>query len=214
MTTKPSIIVLGIDYSDSSGLAFEEALSLATARTSLHAVHVFDHADPMGLTQVAWQIDPAKHEEETKKLREHVLDLARLHARKVGAIPNLDSIYAHVRIGNADEHIVQLANDLGATMIIIGSHGRRGLRRLLVGSIAERVVRLALCPVLVVKTREVQGRAPVPRLETPCDDCSKIRESSAGEQLFCAEHTARTDRAHLSIAVGDLEEPGSTDRSG
>jgi nucleotide-binding universal stress UspA family protein len=56
-------------------------------------------------------------------------------------------------VGEAEAHeaITKLAKDENADMIIIGSHGRTGLRRLLMGSVAEKVIGYALCPVLVVK---------------------------------------------------------------
>ena len=57
-----------------------------------------------------------------------------------------------VRTGLAQEEIVNLATDERADLIIIGTHGRTGLNRLLLGSIADRVIRFAPCPVLTVRT--------------------------------------------------------------
>ena len=56
-----------------------------------------------------------------------------------------------VKEAEASEAITNLAKDQGANMIVIGSHGRTGLRRLLMGSVAEKVIGHAPCPVLVVK---------------------------------------------------------------
>jgi len=53
--------------------------------------------------------------------------------------------------GRPDEAIVKAAEDVGADLIVIGSHGRTGLIKVLLGSIAERVIGQAICPVLVVK---------------------------------------------------------------
>jgi nucleotide-binding universal stress UspA family protein len=58
-----------------------------------------------------------------------------------------------LRIGNPYDEIVQAAKEIGADLIVIGSHGHAGLERLLVGSTAERVVQYAPCPVLVVKNK-------------------------------------------------------------
>jgi nucleotide-binding universal stress UspA family protein len=55
--------------------------------------------------------------------------------------------------GRPDEGIVKAAEFKGASLIIVGSHGRTGLKRLLMGSVAERVIGHAKCPVLVVKKR-------------------------------------------------------------
>jgi nucleotide-binding universal stress UspA family protein len=58
--------------------------------------------------------------------------------------------------GNPPEEILRSADELGADLIVMGTHGRRGLQRLLMGSVAEEVVRKATCPVLTV-------RMPFPR---------------------------------------------------
>jgi len=53
--------------------------------------------------------------------------------------------------GRPADTVCDIAKELGADQIVVGSHGRRGLERLLLGSVAERIIRLAECPVLVVK---------------------------------------------------------------
>jgi nucleotide-binding universal stress UspA family protein len=58
---------------------------------------------------------------------------------------------AEVATGPAAETIVQIAQERAADLIVMGTHGRTGLRHLLVGSVAEKVVRLATCPVLTVR---------------------------------------------------------------
>jgi nucleotide-binding universal stress UspA family protein len=58
-----------------------------------------------------------------------------------------------VPLGRPDEAIVNAALFKEASLIIVGSHGRTGLKRLLMGSVAERVIGHAKCPVLVVKKR-------------------------------------------------------------
>ena len=57
---------------------------------------------------------------------------------------------AHVREAEPAAAIMDLATELGVDLIVVGTHGRRGLERLLLGSVAEAVVRRATCPVLVV----------------------------------------------------------------
>lgn len=56
--------------------------------------------------------------------------------------------------GPAGEAIVNIADDIGADLIVCGTHGRRGLRRLVMGSDAEHIVRRASVPVLLVRKRE------------------------------------------------------------
>jgi hypothetical protein len=61
--------------------------------------------------------------------------------------------------GVPDEEIVELARTSHADLIVLGTHGRTGLARLLMGSTAERVVRHACCPVMVVRQFERERRA-------------------------------------------------------
>jgi nucleotide-binding universal stress UspA family protein len=57
-------------------------------------------------------------------------------------------------IGFPAEDIVRLATEVQADLIVVGTHGRRGLSHLLLGSVAERVIRTAPCPVLTVRRAE------------------------------------------------------------
>ncbi|CAN5893698.1 universal stress protein [soil metagenome] len=59
-----------------------------------------------------------------------------------------------VEMGDARDGILHAAEEVGADLIVIGSHGRRGVKRLVLGSVAEDVVRRAPCPVLVVRMKE------------------------------------------------------------
>jgi len=61
--------------------------------------------------------------------------------------------FVHARIGKPADEILQLASDVGADLIFIGSHGRTGVERLLVGSVSERVMREAKCAVLVARPK-------------------------------------------------------------
>lgn len=60
-------------------------------------------------------------------------------------------VETHLRVGTPWREIVRAADELGATLIVIGSHGKRSLEELLLGSTAENVTRHAPCPVLVVR---------------------------------------------------------------
>jgi len=83
-----------------------------------------------------------------------VIDWPALQAQlnALAADTKIDSVEARVVEGDPAGAIVDLAREAGADVIVIGSHGRTGLGRLLMGSVAEHVVRKASCPVLTVKT--------------------------------------------------------------
>jgi nucleotide-binding universal stress UspA family protein len=63
----------------------------------------------------------------------------------------LDGIHLNVKIGEPSSEILDYADDNEIQLIVIPSHGRQGLERFLMGSVAERVVRYAACPVLVLR---------------------------------------------------------------
>jgi nucleotide-binding universal stress UspA family protein len=62
--------------------------------------------------------------------------------------------------GSPADEIVRFARERATDVVVLGSHGRAGLARLLLGSVAERVVREAPCPVLVIRRRETARSAP------------------------------------------------------
>lgn len=123
-------ILVASDGSPFSEAAWQEALSLAqTMGSALTAVSVA--ADERDIPVTA-----------------KVIQTLESAAAKQGLV--LDSM---IPTGRPDEGIVKVAEFKGASLIIVGSHGRTGLRRLLMGSVAERVIGHAKCPVLVVKKR-------------------------------------------------------------
>ena len=75
--------------------------------------------------------------------------LEQLRATFTG--PPFLGAHLHVLFGDPGHEIVDLASEIGAELIIMPSHGRRGVKRVLLGSVAERVARLAECPVLVLR---------------------------------------------------------------
>ena len=99
---------------------------------------------PICLADTTWQLF-----EQGRKWVEDELEKWASAARAEGM-----TVRTIVRTGSANEEIVNLATDEGAELIIMGTHGRTGLNRMLLGSVADRVVRLARCPVLTVRTPE------------------------------------------------------------
>ena len=88
-----------------------------------------------------------------------ILALAKQDAKKL--ISNLRRhlsaetiVMELVPVGSPATEIVRAANDWSADMIVLGSHGRKGVHRALLGSVAEAVMRQARCPVLVIRASE------------------------------------------------------------
>ena len=138
-------ILVATDFGVESAAAFRSAVSLARAvGASIHLLHVAK--DPFLAVST-----PELYGLDWTTLRDDITDeaqarLARL-VNQTGDVP----IACDVRIGRAVETIVQAAEDVGADLIVMGTHGRGPLGHLLLGSVAEQVIRLADCPVMTVR---------------------------------------------------------------
>jgi len=143
-------ILVPIDFSEHSRKSTSYAMRFASLyNATLLLVHVFE-LPGYALTGDEY-VKPS-----SELLKSHA------HAHEQAARANLTMIENQVRnrgvkveahhcVGCAFDEIVKIAKQLDADLIIIGSHGRTGLQHLLLGSVAERVVEHARCPVLVVK---------------------------------------------------------------
>jgi nucleotide-binding universal stress UspA family protein len=134
-------LVVPVDLSDPSLSALDEALAMADSTKQIHVIHVIQDAMGVGPEFAMGVIDVEVQIREAKQA---------LHDRF--NIPRYDGITVEVRYGDPGIEIAQYAEEIKADAIIMPSHGRRGLKRLLIGSVAERVVRLAHCPVFVLKS--------------------------------------------------------------
>jgi nucleotide-binding universal stress UspA family protein len=190
-------ILVAADLSESSRQAFTLACSLAHEhKTRIFVLNVIEPkyvADgPVYLGQQAVRYirvvrDPSEHESLKERLREvYVPDQP------------LDVEY-QTREGNAAEEILRSSKDLGCNLIVMGTHGRTGLRRLLAGSIAETVLREARCPVLALRCSDVQpAREPIPTILHPTDfsECSESALQIA--RSLARDHGARLILLHVS----------------
>jgi nucleotide-binding universal stress UspA family protein len=134
-------ILLATDGSKNSDEATEKAIDFAKSYGgSIGIVSVVDMPDEL------YAEAPALIEELVKKAQGYV-DRVRAIAAQAG----VDTL-SYVREGECYNVIIRLARDVRADLIVMGSHGRTGIKRLLMGSVTEKVIGHAPCPVLVVKT--------------------------------------------------------------
>ncbi len=206
VTQQPQRFVVGLDFSEFSKGAFDRALALA-AREPSAEVHVIG---VLGLVATAGRagdvVETASgHEVEDAalRLRDHVqalCDDSPVARERIGT--GALRVVSHLRMGSPAEEIAQLAADLDADLVVVGTHGRRGLRRLLLGSVAEGAVRLAHCPVLVVRPKDHSGsRSEVPAIAPPCPRCVETRAVTQGAELWCEQHRGKHGQRHTYFAV-------------
>jgi len=142
-------IMVAVDGSRNSDLALAEAIQLAKACGSeIAVVHVIDNAylrcDPLF-------IDPDELRKALREDGESLLKGARerLEAERIACTTRL--IDEPAAIGDVSTVVEQAAQESGAELLVIGTHGRHGMRRLLMGSVAEGLVHHTKLPVLLVR---------------------------------------------------------------
>ncbi len=133
-------LLVPIDFGDTSERAIQTALELATQPYLVHVMHVDPDVSVISPAGTGGDLS-----EETRG--ENVHD----YFRKTFTADCYRSVQFHVAFGDPGQRITEYAKDLAVGAIIMPSHGRTGLTRILIGSVAERVVRLAPCPVLVLR---------------------------------------------------------------
>lgn len=149
MSIFPTKIVLATDGSEEAELAARTAADLATStRSELHVAIVFaESAYVHPYYEVRFPEAAEKLRQDVRKEIQEVLDEQVKRIREAGG----EVAEAHLRTGEPDQEIVALAEELGSSLIVMGSRGLGGVRRALMGSVSDSVVRHAHCPVMVVR---------------------------------------------------------------
>lgn len=133
-------IVVPIDFSGESKQAVETALEMVNSPANVHAIHVMFPMDIVAPGVVWGGIDEGDREQTVKD-----------HTEKFLHDHHLTGLTVLTRIGDPGTEIADYAKTINADLIIISSHGYHGIKRALLGSVAERVIRHAHCPVLVLR---------------------------------------------------------------
>lgn len=191
-------ILLATDFSDAS----EEAALQA------HAIAVRDHA-VLGLCHVLPEPMPAEAQIPTW-LESHVPNNAEIAKRArealdrraaqlaTGGVARVDTLLEE---GEAYAALARAAEKFGADLLVVGSHGRTGITRVLLGSVAEKIVRHAPCAVLVARKSPESG---------PVVTSTDFSPSAKPGLRAAAVEAARTGSPLIAIHVFDLAWPGAT----
>ena len=145
-------IFVPIDGSPTSNLGLNEAIKLAKDQgAKLRLFHLVDEyiavSSPDGMAF-------SNSDDLLESLRQggkRIIEKAEVLARRNGLAP--ESVMLESFGGRAADFIVKQANKWGADLIVLGTHGRRGVKRLVMGSDAEQVVRTTRVPVLLVRSK-------------------------------------------------------------
>jgi universal stress protein A len=139
-------ILVPTDFSPTSDIALQYAIDIAPAGAALHLLHVIDEtslmaAYPDGLYLELPGLRARLIEEGARRLADAATQFAAAQA----------TLTTEVVVGRPAVSIAEAAKTREADLIVMGTHGRGGFAHLMLGSVAERVLRAAPCPVLTVR---------------------------------------------------------------
>jgi len=144
-----SRILVAVDESDTSRHALQQAIELARKLSAtLRMIHVLDMSWLVIGPEVA--IDTAAMSAARRGVGEGIIAAARDAARAAGFEAEDALIETETPIQQVAEAIAKEASRWGADLVVLGTHGRRGFQHLMLGSVAERVVRRSVVPVLLI----------------------------------------------------------------
>lgn len=188
-TNEGKVVVVGVDFHACSDEAVLTALRMLTDGSAerVHLLHVLDPRDVIdSLDCPVLRTEEQVLEHAPGVLRERAATLATMNELPFEA----ERVVTHARIGPAVETLMQMAVDYDADLLIVGTHGRRGFMRLSLGSVAERLVREARCPVLVAREKSYAGVARTERPDPPPAPGESVRHARVRE---VTEHVTSTE---------------------
>jgi nucleotide-binding universal stress UspA family protein len=197
-----AVLVAAVDDSRQAAEVVSTATALVSAlpHAELHLVHVVDAVDPPSVTLGG---SPLTQPGETVLLEQGRAYLKGVMHDVAAACPPGTRVVGHVAAGPAWREVLQVAVDLDAALLIVGSRPIGALERLLLGSVAQTIVQRSPLPVLVAK-----GRQTLPgELKPACPACLSTQQESGGETLWCPQHQLHHPRAHLFTEVDEVVVP-------
>jgi len=143
-------ILVPVDGSKTAALGLREAIRLAKqGRARIRLVHVVDQSGIVGVMEAG--VDTAAFMRAIMRSGRDVLERSQKSAKKLGV--HAETALRELVAGRAADEILAEAKKWRADLIVMGTHGRRGVSRLVLGSDAELVARLSSAPVLLVRGR-------------------------------------------------------------
>ena len=134
------LVVVPVDFSDASFDSLSTALTLVDEPGHVHAIHVLPEL-PVTEPGVIW---------DTVDDESRIQHGLKAMSKRLGE-KGFDKVKSAIAIGDPGHEATRYAKNEGADVIVVSSRGRSGIKDLLMGSVTERVIRFAHCPVLVVK---------------------------------------------------------------
>lgn len=139
-------ILIAVDFSENSTYAFDYALTLAKQfNAELTLLHVIN--EPVDLR--GFYVPHISFEQLEKEIESGAASMMEKFCQE--KLNDFKGYKTHIVTGIPYEEIIRKAQETGASLIVLGTHGRTGLDHIIFGSTAERVVRGSTCPVLTIR---------------------------------------------------------------
>jgi nucleotide-binding universal stress UspA family protein len=178
------VLMVAVDFSECSDDALKMGLTMLQQGqvSTLHLIHVLDPRDVIDHPE-----KPAiQTEEEVIEVAPRML-LARANVLVPLNAADRALLKPHARIGRTVPTLIQACVDYEADMLIVGTHARRGMQRLLLGSVSEALVREAPCPVLIARATDYKDR-----VKTALPDQAYLPGEEPAPSEVPFEHTQST----------------------
>jgi len=188
-TTQSYVILAALALDETGENALREAALLAEKRpdSELHLVHVVREDTPASSAMELVTLE--------KRLADAPAQIRRYVERVWAEVPR--KVVAHLRAGQPSRSILQAAVDINADIVVVGTHHRGGLKKLMLGSVAQQVLDHAHCSVLIALPKDYSGKTPSDSIEPPCPDCIETRRTSRGEHYWCERHSRSYLKPHV-----------------
>jgi nucleotide-binding universal stress UspA family protein len=182
----PYVVVAALAFDETSEPVLTEAARIsAPANRELHLAHVI-HEGPHATSRG-----------ELRSLENHLNEATGELRRLLEKQSTTERVICHVRVGDVARSIVQIAVDLSADMLVIGTHKRNAVAQLLLGSITKEVIALAHCSVLIALPKNYAGATATELMTPPCPDCLTTRRQTRNETFWCARHQHSYHKPHV-----------------
>ena len=180
----PAVYLVAIDDTPSATHVLDVACGLGAAlggAAELHILHVIAPLPTDAGLMTAAVVTPGEWAEAGRQLLDRTTTSA---ATRFGG-----KIVGHLTSGEPWRQIMQMAANLRADLVVVGTAGHTGIIRIALGSVAEKVVRHAGCPVLVVRPKDYHASAGE-GIEPACADCLATQTETKRAKLWCERHSA------------------------
>lgn len=142
---KHETIVVPVDFSGESKNALRGAVELAGDASKVHVVHVLPPLEAISPAVVWGDLSD-----------ESRIDAVKTYAAKFLKDQGTEAVSIEVRVGSPGHEVTEYAQEINADVIVISSHGYHGVKRMLLGSVAETVIRHAHCAVYVLRRQDAE----------------------------------------------------------